>query len=66
MKKSIRSMSKHINEKLKEYYPKNNMGEWMLRYERISFHELATNRNIKPKFSEPYRMVSYQHGGTLR
>ncbi len=66
MKKSIRSMSKDINEKLKEYYPNTPMGEWMLRYERISFHELAENRNIKPKFSEPYRMVSYQHGGTLR
>ncbi len=66
MKKSIRSMSKDINEKLKAFYPNTPMGEWMLRYERISYHELAQNRNIKPTYEGVYKMVSYQHGGTLR
>ena len=47
MKKLTRSMPKEMNKKLKEMYAGSPMGEWMMRYERISYHELATNRTAK-------------------
>ena len=40
-------MPKEMNKKLKEMYAGSPMGEWMMRYERISYHELATNRTAK-------------------
>ena len=66
MKKSIRSMSKDMKNKLQAYYDGSPMKDWMLRYERISFHELAQNRNIKPKYDYPYTITSYRQEGTLR
>jgi hypothetical protein len=51
MKKLIRSIPKHINDKLKQIYSDSPMGEWMLRYERISYHELATNRTAKKQIT---------------
>ena len=51
MKKLIRSMPKEINKKLKEIYANSPMGEWMMRSERISYHELATNRTAKKQIT---------------
>ena len=47
MKKATRSMPKEMNKKLKEMYAGSPMGEWLLQYNRISFHELAVNRTAK-------------------
>ena len=52
MKKLIRSIPKEINKKLKEIYADSPMGEWMIRYERISYHELATNRTAKTQITD--------------
>ena len=52
MKKLIRSIPKEINKKLKEIYADSPMGEWMLRYERISHHELAVNRTAKKQITD--------------
>ena len=51
MKKLIRSIPKEINKKLKEIYADSPMGEWMLRYCRISHHELAKTRNAKKQIT---------------
>lgn len=59
MKKSIRSMSKDTKNKLLLFYPDTPMRDWMLRYERISYHELATNRTAKKQIvSRSYGKVS--------
>jgi hypothetical protein len=55
-----------MKNKLQAYYDDSPMKDWMLRYERISFHELAQNRNIKPKYDYPYTITSYRQEGTLR
>ncbi len=51
MKKSIRSMPKDTKNKLLLFYPDTPMRDWMLRYERISYHELATNRTAKKQIT---------------
>ena len=51
MKKRTRSMPKHINDKLKEIYSGSPMEDWMLRFERISYHELATMRTAKKQIT---------------
>ena len=51
MKKKIRSIPKHINDELKRIYTESPMRDWMLRYERISYHELATNRTAKKQIT---------------
>jgi len=64
MKKSTRYMKKEIRNKLKQYYPNNSMGDWMFRYERISFHELAVLRNNKTQITgESYSFNSYKRKG---
>ena len=52
MKKSIISLPKEKNDKLKQIYANSPMREWMLRYERISYHELATNRTAKTQITD--------------
>jgi hypothetical protein len=44
-------MKKEIRNKLKKYYPNNSMGDWMFKYEVISFHELAVLRNNKTQIT---------------
>ena len=51
MKKVTRSMPKEMNKKLKEMYADSPMGEWLLQYHRISFHELAVNRTAKKQIT---------------
>ena len=51
MKKSIISLPKEKNDKLKQIYANSPMREWMLRYERISHHELAKTRNAKKQIT---------------
>ena len=63
MKKVIRALPKHINQKLKLHYPDTPMGDWMLRFERISHHELAVNRNARPKITESYSITTYVSKG---
>ena len=52
-------MPKDTKNKLKEIYANSPMGEWMMRYERISYHELATNRTAKKQIvSRSYGKVT--------
>ena len=58
MKKSTISIPKEKNDKLKQIYADSPIGDWMLRYERISHHELAVNRTAKKQIvSNSYERI---------